>query len=160
MVLPHLRRLAIASGIVAVLGGCGGDSPGGPMVIGDPVPGGTAVVAVTSDFQAFNTVTNSSLVTMEVLNFMLFTPLIQFDEDLEAVPALAESWELDDEGVTFRLRNDVQWHDGQPFTSADCVFNWEYAIDTATALNAGMLGWCCAVAAGVGGWGLRGRAGG
>jgi peptide/nickel transport system substrate-binding protein len=27
----------------------------------------------------------------------------------------------------------VQWHDGQPFTADDVVFNWEYASDPATA---------------------------
>ena len=27
----------------------------------------------------------------------------------------------------------MQWHDGKPFTSADVVFNWEYAADPATA---------------------------
>jgi peptide/nickel transport system substrate-binding protein len=27
----------------------------------------------------------------------------------------------------------VKWHDGQPFTADDCVFNWEYAADPASA---------------------------
>jgi peptide/nickel transport system substrate-binding protein len=27
----------------------------------------------------------------------------------------------------------VQWHDGKPFTADDCIFNWEYAADPATA---------------------------
>ena len=27
----------------------------------------------------------------------------------------------------------MKWHDGQPFTADDCVFNWEYAADPATA---------------------------
>jgi len=27
----------------------------------------------------------------------------------------------------------VKWHDGKPFTADDCIFNWEYAKDPATA---------------------------
>ena len=35
--------------------------------------------------------------------------------------------------VTWKLKQGVKWHDGQPFTADDCVFNWEYAADPATA---------------------------
>src|SRR5690606_31092876 len=46
---------------------------------------------------------------------------------------LAESWELDDEGVTFRLRGDVRWHDGQPVTAEDVLFTFELAKDPESA---------------------------
>jgi peptide/nickel transport system substrate-binding protein len=35
--------------------------------------------------------------------------------------------------VTWKLKRDVQWHDGKPFTADDVVFNWEYARDPDTA---------------------------
>jgi peptide/nickel transport system substrate-binding protein len=35
--------------------------------------------------------------------------------------------------VTWKLKNNVAWHDGKPFTADDVVFNWEYAADPATA---------------------------
>jgi peptide/nickel transport system substrate-binding protein len=35
--------------------------------------------------------------------------------------------------VTWKLKRDVKWHDGNPFTADDLVFNWEYASDPATA---------------------------
>lgn len=35
--------------------------------------------------------------------------------------------------VTWKLKRDVKWHDGKPFTADDCVFNWQYAADPATA---------------------------
>lgn len=40
-------------------------------------------------------------------------------------PRLATAWEGSDDGrsVTFRLREGVTWHDGQPFTSADVAFS-------------------------------------
>ncbi len=33
----------------------------------------------------------------------------------------------DGRSVTWKLKRDVQWHDGKPFTADDVVFNWEYA---------------------------------
>jgi peptide/nickel transport system substrate-binding protein len=121
-------------GVIAlVLAGCPGARDDLGIDAGDPVPGGTGVAAVTSDFQAFNPVTNTALVTMEVNNFALFTPLVQYDENLEVAPYLAESWELDEQGVTMRLRNDVFWHDGQPVTAEDVVFTFDLAKDPASA---------------------------
>ena len=42
-------------------------------------------------------------------------------------PELAESWAWsgDNKTLTFKLRHDVKWHDGKPFTSADvkCTFD-------------------------------------
>lgn len=124
-----------------LLAACGGDASNAPVVAGDPEPGGTAIVAVTSNFQPFNPVTSSSLLTLEVNNFMLFTPLIQFGEDLEAEPALAESWELEDNGVTFHLRDDVAWHDGEPVTAEDVAFTFELATnpDAASLLASAFL---------------------
>ena len=39
----------------------------------------------------------------------------------------------DGRAVTWKLKKNVQWHDGKPFTADDVVFNWEYASDPATA---------------------------
>ena len=35
--------------------------------------------------------------------------------------------------VTWKLKRNVQWHDGKPFTADDVVFTWEFAADPATA---------------------------
>jgi len=47
----------------------------------------------------------------------IFDTLV-WKDDQGYVPALAESWEyLEDENAyTFKLRNDVSWHDGEKFT--------------------------------------------
>jgi peptide/nickel transport system substrate-binding protein len=59
----------------------------------------------------------------------LFNNLVRFSfEDGSTVVAdLASSWEVDaDSRVwTFNLRQDVVWHDGVPFTSADVIFTVE-----------------------------------
>jgi len=35
--------------------------------------------------------------------------------------------------VTWRLKRDVTWHDGKPFSADDVVFTWEFVSDPATA---------------------------
>lgn len=51
--------------------------------------------------------------------------LTKVNSEGEALPSLAPSWEVDDEGkiYTFRLREDVFWHDGEPFTAKDINYN-------------------------------------
>ncbi len=55
---------------------------------------------------------------------LLFDGLMRIGPDGLPEPALAESWEVDDAGVsyTFTLRNDVTWHDGLPLTADDALF--------------------------------------
>ena len=72
---------------------------------------------------------------------MFYEPLAGWDPDGNLVPVLAaeiptvENGGLAEDGtsVTWKLKQGVKWHDGQPFTADDCVFNWEYAADPATA---------------------------
>jgi peptide/nickel transport system substrate-binding protein len=117
--------------LLAACGGGGGAKPGENA--GPPQTGGMAVVAVTSDFQAFNPVVNTHSTTDDLIRFMLFTPLIQYDAKLNPVPWLAQSWDLSDTAVVFHLRNDVKWHDGQPVTAEDVKFTFDLAKDTTTA---------------------------
>ena len=72
---------------------------------------------------------------------IFYEPLAAWDPDGNLVPVLAaEIPEIENGGVapdgmsvTWRLKEDVQWHDGRPFTADDVVFNWEYAADPDTA---------------------------
>jgi peptide/nickel transport system substrate-binding protein len=72
---------------------------------------------------------------------IFYEPLAGWDADGNLVPALAaeipdiENGGLSRDGksVTWKLKRGVKWHDGHPFTADDCVFNWEYASDPATA---------------------------
>lgn len=51
----------------------------------------------------------------------MFDGLLDYDIGMVPAPALAESWEVSDDGlrITFNLRQGVKWHDGEPFTSRD-----------------------------------------
>ncbi len=72
---------------------------------------------------------------------MFYEPLAAWDPDGNLAPVLAAeipSVEADtvDKNlmwVVWKLKQGVKWHDGTPFTADDCVFNWQYASDPATA---------------------------
>ena len=72
---------------------------------------------------------------------VFYEPLAGWDPDGNLFPILAaeipsvEAGTIDQElkWVVWRLKHGVTWHDGHPFTADDCVFNWEYASDPATA---------------------------
>lgn len=51
----------------------------------------------------------------------VYEGLIDVGAGFEIKPSLAESWSVSDDGltITFNLRQDVKWHDGEPFTAAD-----------------------------------------
>ena len=55
------------------------------------------------------------------------------------LPALAESWEEDEKGITFQIRKGVKFHDGQALTATDVVFSLKLAGNLPTA-NGGW-GW-------------------
>lgn len=118
-------RRALLGAISAWLLACGGAES-------DPT-GGTVVAAWSADFQAFNPLVNTDQNTNEVIAFVLFTPLLRYDSTYRVEPYLAESWTLEPERVTFRLRRDVRWHDGVPVTAHDVAFTFERAKDPETA---------------------------
>lgn len=61
--------------------------------------------------------------------------LTQMDHDGNAVPAIASSWDISDDGLTytFHLREDAVWSNGTPVTAKDFVFGWQRAVDPAVA---------------------------
>jgi peptide/nickel transport system substrate-binding protein len=61
----------------------------------------------------------------------VYDTLVQPDENLVMQPALAESWEVSDDQLswTFHLREGVEFHDGSPFTAEDVVYSYNRIID-------------------------------
>lgn len=72
---------------------------------------------------------------------IFYEPLVQFDAEGNLEPVLAAEvpsranggLSADGKSVLWRLKKGVQWHDGKPFDADDVVFNWQYAVDPATA---------------------------
>jgi len=65
------------------------------------------------------------------INLLLFDGLMGHDENNGVVPALARSYDLDEDTntYTFHLRDDVKWHDGEAFTAEDVKFTIEAIMD-------------------------------
>ena len=72
---------------------------------------------------------------------IFYEPLAEWDADANLQPVLAAEIPsranggvaADGRSVVWKLKRGVTWHDGQPFTADDVIFNWQYAIDTAAA---------------------------
>jgi peptide/nickel transport system substrate-binding protein len=65
---------------------------------------------------------------------LIYDGLVKLDKDLNMVPAMAESWTYSRDclDLTFKLRKDVKWHDGHPFTADDVVFTYQTMINPKT----------------------------
>ena len=61
----------------------------------------------------------------------IFNRLVKLDISKQIIPDLAEEWKIEEEGtrITFNLREDAKWHDGEPLTSKDV----KYTFDTIKA---------------------------
>jgi peptide/nickel transport system substrate-binding protein len=72
---------------------------------------------------------------------LFYEPLAAWNSTGDLVPILAVELPTTENGglpadgksVIWKLKQNVKWHDGMPFTADDVVFNWEYAKDPATA---------------------------
>jgi len=62
--------------------------------------------------------------------WQMYDSLVWTGEGGTIVPQLAERWEASDDGLeyTFYLREDVVFHNGEPFNADAVVFNWERVI--------------------------------
>ena len=137
-----LRTLALlALPLLAACGDGGGQKGRARGAGGEPdVPqaqryGGTAVVALGADITDVNPLTSSDINANNVQMFVLFTPVVYYNEKLEPVPGLARSWELnaDSTELTFHLRDDVYWQDGTRTTAQDLKLAYDLAREPATA---------------------------
>ena len=153
-------RQAFALGIVAVLAACGGD--GGSSASSDPfcqqvLPrvaalmeraraenpppsdpryGGTVVVGSIGEIaDGMNAGVASDYTATQHQQFVNLMTLIAYDENANPLPYLAESWDVAEDGrsITFHLRRDVVWHDGERTDAHDVAFTWDVVTDPLTA---------------------------
>ena len=80
----------------------------------------STLVYGSGDYDSINPIMNEHC----EIKHLLFDSLLIRDGDGNLVPSLAESWSYDEASMTytFKLRNDVKWHDGEPFTAEDVAF--------------------------------------
>jgi len=120
--------------VLAAAAACGsGGSGSSPKSSG---PNGVLTVAAgstpfTVNFNPFSPSAQSGAIGM------IYEPLMYFNRaksgDIEPWLAKSYAWNSDGTAITFKLRTDVTWNDGKPFTAADVAYTFN--LDTDPALN-------------------------
>lgn len=64
------------------------------------------------------------------LVYQIFDGLVRFSPDLLIIPALAENWQIEQNGSAYRffLRKDALFHNGKPVTSQDVLFSFSRLV--------------------------------
>jgi peptide/nickel transport system substrate-binding protein len=105
----------------------------GPTLGGGPAYGDTFIQASIGDIGGLIPSLTSDQSSHEV-GSLIYDGLVKLDKDLNIAPAMAESWTYSRDclELTFKLRRDVKWHDGRPFTAEDVVFTYQTMINPKT----------------------------
>lgn len=135
--------LAVLVGALMFLSACASDEPSAADEIVNELRahaeafsyeigthGGALTLATISEPSTFNLALSNDAGSSNVLGYLFegLTETSWLDDEIE--PLLAESWERSDDGLhwVFRLRQDVTWHDGTPFTAHDVDFTFNRII--------------------------------
>lgn len=96
-----------------------------PTTLRVAVPGQPASLDVNRTYDAI-----AGLILMQ-----MHEGLTRHDRNLAVQPALASSWEFKDnfQTLTYHLRPDARWSDGQPITAHDFKYSWLRLLDPNTA---------------------------
>ncbi|MBE2220985.1 MAG: peptide ABC transporter substrate-binding protein [Anaerolineae bacterium] len=91
-----------------------------------PEAGGAFIEGVVGAPQYLNPLLSDNFPVDRDLNSLIFDGLTRYGKSGKLEPALAESWSVSEDGltVTFTLKDDVLWHDGEPVTAADVAFTY------------------------------------
>lgn len=125
---PAVKTLATV--LVFVLAACSAAcSTGSRVDLGDG-SSGNLIAAIAGEPDQLDPHRTSAYFSFEVLE-NVFDTLVEPDENLQMRPALAQSWEVSDDQLswTFHLRPGVRWHDGTPLVADDVVYSYRRIID-------------------------------
>jgi oligopeptide transport system substrate-binding protein len=125
----------LLSSLALVAAGCGGDdesSSGTGATTGEGgTPAANQVITVNWGTEppsldpGLATDTTSSNILLNIMD-----PLVKLGDDLQPVGSAAESFETSDDGktVTYVLRDDLKWTNGDPVTANDFEYSWKRTI--------------------------------
>lgn len=117
-----ISRLIAAAVLAAVLCGCGAVSETSIAGNETSVLSGDNLDIYCYSAQSYNPLFVKNNANMH-LSWICFEPLVKVADDRSAVTVLARGYFISEDGLlwTVPLRDDVYWHDGSKFTSADVV---------------------------------------
>jgi len=132
---PLLLAAAAVVAVALVAAGCGGGSESKPAADGGKKAASQVLKMAwgaepPSLDPGLATDTTSSNVLLNIMD-----PLVRLGDDLQPVPALAESWDVDGKTVTFHLRADGRWTNGDPVTAHDFEYSWKRTLDPKLAAD-------------------------
>ncbi len=144
-----LLVLAMTMGLVA--SGCGNkeeskETVGKDKVVaqkeekeGKKVAGGSVVRAMPTDISSLNILYETGDEGMTMLK-PVYDPLYVVSKD-EVRYYLAESREVSEDGktITVKLRDGLKWHDGEPITADDVIWNFEFRMDKENKTSSGTM---------------------
>jgi ABC-type transport system substrate-binding protein len=66
-----------------------------------------------------------------ILIHQVFDGLVQFDRNLNVIPAIASDWKVSPDGLTytFTIREDVKFHNGRQVTADDFIYSFTRVLD-------------------------------
>ncbi len=101
------------------------DKPKGELIVSLSTFPNSLVLPNTAERNAYNA------------SAQLFNSLVWVNDEGKVVPALAESFEVSDDGLEylFKLRQDVKFHNGEDFDAEDVITTWKHHIDERNAYN-------------------------
>ena len=117
--------------------GVGVELPKAKWSLWKPLPPADLTIINGSEPETLDPALITSLSDSRIVR-CLFEGLTRLNgETARAEPAIAESWEISDDGklYTFYLRKKAIWSDGRPITSHDVVYSWQRALDPVTAAD-------------------------
>lgn len=128
-----MRWHGLAVGLGVVLLSCApSERPAAKETVAEslPVEGGRLVRRLEADVNTLNFVMHSTQAEKFVLSY-IHDPLVAFDQKLEVIPALARSWTVSDDRLTWRFELDpaATFSDGTPVLASDLVFTLGKIVD-------------------------------
>ncbi len=93
--------------------------------------GGWFVNSFSTSLQSITPLVSTDVYASNVQSFVLESLLTRDSDTLEWQGMLAKSWQVSDDGlvITFQLREDVVFSDGEPFDSSDVVFSFDFIMN-------------------------------
>lgn len=101
-----------------------------------PEGDGTLIAAQGAEPDRLDPHLTSAYASFQILE-NVYDTLVQPGDDLTMEPALAESWDVSDDQLTwtFTLREGVTFHNGRELVADDVVYSYERIMDPETAAN-------------------------